>query len=211
MHSPIPRVAHTLNLRFDEYAACAAVGDPVVIPRMGQFSDETARCECESPLIRSVQSEAHTVYVEHRYTDDVLEDDDYRLRSECEALSYQLTGLAAEARRLLLGRAAEAPATELSASAKRGQWPVLVPDDELQYHEHATGPGVEKRLIEHVRSLFFNADAAAPRDPLPLGKLGRAGLPFESYKLALTEDLLDRGLRREAPSRCTHDSQQRDR
>ena len=35
--------------------------------------------------------------------------------------------------------------------------------------------------------LFFDDNL---RDPLPLGQLGRLGLPYETYKLALTEDLL---------------------
>ena len=44
-----------------------------------------------------------------------------------------------------------------------------------------------------TRSLFFND---ALDEPLPLGKLNARGLPYETYKLALTDDLLDDRLRR---------------
>ena len=49
------------------------------------------------------------------------------------------------------------------------------------------GRDPQKRLVEHVRMLYFDDDL---QDPLPFGRLHRLGLPFETYKLALTDDLL---------------------
>src|SRR5262249_9118643 len=41
--------------------------------------------------------------------------------------------------------------------------------------------------VEHVRMLFFNDDLSGP---LPFRQLSRLGLPYETYTLALTEELL---------------------
>ena len=43
--------------------------------------------------------------------------------------------------------------------------------------------------------LFFDDDAPALNDPLPFGQLGRLGLPYETYKLALDRRPARRGLR----------------
>src|SRR5262249_41227445 len=65
---------------------------------------------------------------------------------------------------------------------------------EIPYHQLPNRITPEKRLVEHVRMLFFNDDSddpAALKAPLPFGRLGRLGLPYETYTLALTEELLN--------------------
>jgi hypothetical protein len=63
-----------------------------------------------------------------------------------------------------------------------------VPD--IAYHQLPNRTTPQKRLVEQARTLFFKDDGLALSDPLPLGQLGRLGLVYENYKLALTEDLL---------------------
>jgi hypothetical protein len=46
---------------------------------------------------------------------------------------------------------------------------------------------LQQRLIEHVRTIYFGDDLT----PLPIKKLGRRGLKYEDYKLALTDSLLN--------------------
>ena len=46
----------------------------------------------------------------------------------------------------------------------------------------------QKRCVEPVRTLFFGDDLESP---LLLGQLNALGLPYETYKLALTHDLLE--------------------
>ena len=53
--------------------------------------------------------------------------------------------------------------------------------------EISTLKGPKLRLIEHVRTVYRKDDLS---DSLPLGELESKGLPFESYQLALTPDLL---------------------
>ena len=50
------------------------------------------------------------------------------------------------------------------------------------------GPGPRRRLLEHTRTLFRRDDLTGP---LPPGALEPLALPFESYRLAFTGELLD--------------------
>src|SRR5207253_2231776 len=55
-------------------------------------------------------------------------------------------------------------------------------------YEQSAAPGLlQKRLIEHVRTLYRTDDLSGP---LPLGQLQSLALPFETYKLAFTPGLL---------------------
>jgi RHS repeat-associated protein len=60
--------------------------------------------------------------------------------------------------------------------------------EEISYHQLADRTKTQKRLVEHARKLFFNENLSAP---LPFRELGRLGLPYETYKLALTDGLLN--------------------
>ncbi|MBK8639514.1 MAG: toxin [Chromatiaceae bacterium] len=191
---PDPRIEHTLHLQHDEYANILQ-SVTVVYPRLGQFEDEALPPETVA-LIRSVQRERHVAYAETRYTNDVVEPDTYRLRAPCEALTYELTGISPEdADDQLTPNARDNryftldELRGLRLSEVHQTEGVAVP--EIAYHELANGSTPQKRLVEHERTLFFKDDGALVDAPLPLGQLGRLGLPFERYTLALTRDLLD--------------------
>jgi RHS repeat-associated protein len=64
------------------------------------------------------------------------------------------------------------------------------PVQEIAYHQLADGVTAQKRIVEHARVLFFDDASPALADPLPSGRMGRLGLPFETYRLALTANLL---------------------
>uniref|UniRef100_UPI003593C861 SpvB/TcaC N-terminal domain-containing protein n=1 Tax=Thiocapsa sp. TaxID=2024551 RepID=UPI003593C861 len=178
---PDPRIAHTLHLRFDD------LGNPlqsvaVVYPRIGEHADDILS-PADRLLIREVQAETHLAYTETRYTDDVVpagDQRDYRLRVPCEVLTYELTGVVpagfyftlAELRGLRLSPVHQSEGTAVTA---------------LPYHRLSGDGGPAKRLVEHLRTLYFSQDLSGP---LPLGQLDARGLPFESYKLALTDELL---------------------
>src|SRR5207244_3547807 len=64
---------------------------------------------------------------------------------------------------------------------------------EISYQEIATRTSPEKRLVQHTRTLFFRddpADPAALTGWRALRELGRLGLVYETYQLALTQPLL---------------------
>jgi len=178
---PDPRIAHTLNLRLDEYANVLQSA-AVVYPRRGQFEDAALPPDAIA-LIRSVQQESHVAYSETRYTNDVTQPDNFRLRVPCEVLTYDLTGV-------------DTPNPYFALEELRGlrlsliHQPVgeLVP--EIPYHHLANRTSPQKRLVEHTRVLFFNDASTTLADPLPSGQFGRLGLPYETYTLALTSELL---------------------
>jgi YD repeat-containing protein len=193
---PDPRIAHTLNLRFDEYANVMQ-SVAVVYPRLGLFEDNTLPADTLA-LIHRVQQETHLAYTETRYTNDVanpVDPENYRLRVPCEVLTYELTGIGPEnagdrlspdlrdnryftldeLRRFRLSRVHQAAGE-------------VVPEIAYQHLPNGTVP--QKRLVEHKRMLFFEDDAPALSDPLPFGRLGPLGLLYETYSLALTDDRL---------------------
>jgi RHS repeat-associated protein len=194
---PDPRVAHTLNLQFDEYANVLQ-SVAVTYPRLGKFGDATLSNDALN-LIDGVQKELHLAYTETRYTNDIVpvKENDvwqnldvHRLPVPCEVLTYELRGIS--------------PAEKLDLTETEKRYFTL---DELRrfrlstfhqssgedvtglaYHEVAKGETSEQRLVEHVRILFFAEDL---KNPLPFREQGRLGLLFKTYKLALTDDLLN--------------------
>lgn len=184
---PYPRISHTLNLRIDEYGNVLE-SVAVAYPRIGRYAD-TSLPEGAEIQIAEVQQERHLVYTENRLTNDVIETDAYRLRLPCEIKTYELTGIAPtegfyytleELRLTRIGTA--------------------IP--EIPYHVLPNGNIPQKRLVEWVRMLYFSADL---QNPLPWGELNYLGLPYETYKLALTDELLTEIL---TPDRLTSEVRQ---
>ena len=185
--NPDPRIAHTLNLRYDEYANVLQ-SVAVVYPRLGQFEDDSLGND-ELQRIRDVQRERHLAYSETRYTEDfgskpadqIAALDNHRLRLPCEALTYELTGINPKQQYFTLD---ELKGFHLSPVHQKSGTPVA----DMAYHQVPNRTTPEKRLVEHARTLFFKENLV---DPLPFGEHGRLGLTYEAYKLAFTEPLLE--------------------
>ncbi len=185
---PDPRIAHTLNLNIDQFGnVLQSVG--IVYPRIGTHSDDSLGDT--NGLIERVQKKRYLAYTETRFTDDVDDSADfinYRLRQPCEVLSYELTGISPGASHFILEEF-----QELNLSPD--EYPIVgTKVAPLQYHEIPDPTLRQKRIVEHVRMLFFKDDSGDPeflKQPLHFGELGHLGLPFETYKLALTDSLLD--------------------
>ena len=191
--TPEPRIAHTLNLSFDQYGnVLQAVA--VVYPRLGRFEDNTLSTESLA-LIRQVQKESHLAYTETRFTNDVEAADSHRLRVPCEVRTYELTGirpedaddrLSANLRDNLYFSIDELRRFRLSLVHQDAGEVV----QEIAYQQSPNRNTPQKRLVEQARTVFFKDDGLLLNAPLPWGQLGLLGLPYENYKLALTEDLL---------------------
>ena len=191
---PDPRITHSLNLQFDEYANVLQ-SVTIAYPRFGQFEDNTLPVEAVG-LIRRVQQETHLGYTETRYTNDVEEANTYRLRVPCEVLTYELTGLGPEDADDLLSSDRRDNRYFTLDELRRFRLSLVhqaagetVP--EIAYHELPNRTAPQKRLVEHVRLLFFKDDSTVLNEPLPFRQQGRLGLLYESYKLALTDNLLN--------------------
>ena len=194
---PDPRVAHTLNLTFDDYGQVQQ-SVMAAYARTRQFDDPDLAAEAD--LIREVQRLPQLTYRETRYTNEVIDPAPesapvrtHRLPVPCEVQTYDITGVAptggyferSELRRWRFSSryAATSPARAIGRK---------------QYHEIPQSTAPQMRLVEHTRTLFFEDDDTHPdaanrylKVPLPLGTLGKLALPCESYKLAFTRGLLD--------------------
>lgn len=161
-----PRISHNLNIKLDRYGNVLESAT-VVYPRL-------------SGAVLQAQEKTNIIYTQNVFTDDVKGDDamgtdDYRLRLPSEVKAYELKGV-----------------------SKTGPF-YSVPDFEnilggsidVAYHQVDAEPSTgfsQKRLIEHTRTLYYNNDLSGPLD---LHRLGARGLPFESYQLAFTPDLIN--------------------
>jgi RHS repeat-associated protein len=184
---PDPRVAHTLNLRIDEIGN---VLEEVAIayPRISPHQDASLPTGVET-MITQVQQEQHLVYTENRFTHDAIEDDEYRLRLPCAVKTYELTGI-------VPGSGMVFTLAELRQAA------IAETVSEIAYHALPDRAIPQKRLVEQVRMLYFSDDLATP---LPFGQINSLALPYETYKLALTNELLETVLSERLTHEIRHD------
>ena len=198
---PDPRIAHTLNLRHDEY------GNPQQSIAIGykRFLTGQNTQLPKAELIDKVQAEEHIAYTETHYTDDCLRYQPnngplkhYRLRLSCDVQTYELKGFQKDTNQFYFTLE---NFRQYDLSEKYGHETGATPPPKQvvfkAYHENADGTVAQKRLVEHGRSLYFNDEDDITQNDFTqkqhkdFGKLGPRGLKFEDYKLALTNDLLN--------------------
>jgi RHS repeat-associated protein len=172
--SPDPRIAHTLNLKIDDYGNVLE-SVAAVYPRMGSHTDRSLTDE-QRALINQVQKTEHHLALNcARFTADINDQNTYRLRMPCQTQAWEVTGIQPAGTYFTL--------TELKQRNLTGSGV-----GEIAYHRQPDGTP-QKRLVECARTLFFADDLVNHR---PFGQHGPLCLPYESYKLALTKDLIDR-------------------
>lgn len=80
-----PRIAHTLTIRSDEYGNELGTA-AIVYPRM--------QADVSLPLAtQQAQNKTMILYTQKTFTNDVIGDNEYRLRAKAEAKTYELTGI----------------------------------------------------------------------------------------------------------------------
>ncbi len=171
---PDPRVVHTLNLSTDEYGNVLESA-AVAYKRSGSIKDhEPLKTFIEAQnldditAIEDVQNELHIAYTQNNFTNDISDQEHYRLRVPYEVITYDITGIKPD-RYFTLNELRELNNLALIAYHK-------MPDNTPQ-----------KRIVEHVRTKFFKDDISGS---LEFGELGTLGLTYEAYTLALTDELL---------------------
>ena len=161
-----PRVSHNLNISFDEYANVIESAF-IMYPRV--IADTSL-----PQATKDAQNQTLISYVVNNFTNDIDTDNNYRVRLPSEVRTYELKGVAKTNPHFSL-----ADFDHILAIAA-----------EVDYSAIGTNPGpgtTQKRLIEHVRSVFYRDDLTAA---LPLHQMQSKGLPFENYQLAYTATLL---------------------
>lgn len=163
-----PRIIHSLNIKLDEYSNVLESAS-VVYPRL--------LVDISLPTVtQEEQSKTRIIYIESQYTNDVLGNDIHRLRMPSEVKTFELKGV-------LKTNTYYAPTDFIDVLSDTNS-------DTAFYHE-ISKPLVagksQKRLIEHIRSTYYNNLLTSP---LPLHHLESMALPFENYQLAYTPELV---------------------
>lgn len=161
-----PRIAHTLNIKLDEYGNALETAS-VVYPR--KKTDASL-----PPETQAAQNQTLITYSHNRFTNDIIADDAYRLRLPSETATYELKGVT-KTKSLYSISDFEA---------------ILTSTSDVEYHQIDVNPAsgsAQKRLIEHICTLYRGNNLTTP---LSLHQLESLALPFESYQLAYTPSLL---------------------
>jgi RHS repeat-associated protein len=174
-----PRIQHALTLEVDDFGN---VLKEAAIAYGRRQPDLTL-----SPEDQAKQTQTLVVYTENRVTNAIAFDDDYLTPLPCETRTFELTGYTPT------GAAGRFQFADLVQPGLRPNRLAHIFDSEVLYEVEA-GSGRQRRLIEHVRSLYRPDDLGnAENNPLtllPLGTLEPLALPGESYQLAFTPGLL---------------------
>jgi RHS repeat-associated protein len=159
-----PRVAQELTLDVDGYgnvlrSATVAYGRRTDDPDL-----------VLTPADQERQRRTHVVLAESRFTNAVEQATAYRTPQPAASRMYELLGLA------------RPEAEHYRGDELAGQIGV-----ELPYAQWDAAPATPaRRLVEHVRTRYRRDDLTGP---LPPGALESMALPFETYRLALPDDL----------------------
>lgn len=162
-----PRIAHTLNIKLDEYGNVLESAS-VVYPR--KITDASLPAETQE-----AQNKTLIIYTQNHFTNDIDTADAYRLRLPSEVKTYELKGV-----------------TKANPLYSVNDFEnILTAANEAGYHQIDTNPAPgtsQKRLIENIRTIYRSNNL---KDALPLHQLASLALPYESYQLAYTPALID--------------------
>lgn len=163
-----PRIAHSLNIKLDEYGNVLESAS-VVYPR--KLADASLPAETQQE-----QSKTVIVFTVNKFTNDVFGEDIHRLRLPSEIKTYELKGV-----------------TKANTYFKPTDFTDILSvgnSDTAFYHElnkPLIAGKAQKRLIEHVRSAYYRNNLTGA---LPLHQLESLAIPFDSHQLAYTPELL---------------------
>lgn len=161
-----PRIAHSLSIRYDELGNALESAMVVYGRKIADLS--------LPPDARQKQQKNLITYIEQTFTNDAITGHEYRLRLVSESKTWELKGV---------------PKTGELYSLS--DFATIIPTStEIAYHQVnlEPGPGTSfKRLIEHVRTLFYKNDLSGA---LPLHTLESKAITFESYQKAYTPALV---------------------
>jgi hypothetical protein len=127
---------------------------------------------------RATQATTLIRYTESTYTNEVLENDVYRSPLPADVRTYQLTGYTPT------GSAGRFQSSDFVTPTPTGF--ELLYDSEIGFGDSPT-TGRQRRLIEQVRMLYRSDDLSSG---LPLYSLDSLALPYVSYKLAFTPEII---------------------
>ncbi|WP_310139715.1 SpvB/TcaC N-terminal domain-containing protein [Pedobacter africanus] len=165
-----PCIAHKLNISLDKYGnvlESAAVVYPRRISNIETSLPETTR---------DAQQKTVITYTQNQFTNEVITPGTYRLPLHSEVNTFELRGVI--------------KTNDYYSPEDFADILLDTRSDIVSYQEFditAVAGKAQRRPIAHTRSLFYKSNLT---DPLPLGKMTSLALPYESYQLAYTPELL---------------------
>ncbi|MBB3841983.1 RHS repeat-associated protein [Runella defluvii] len=172
-----PRIAHTLNLETDELGNLLE-SVSIVYPRKkeeplleNEPSDNDAARRAKQHG-KDGQKKTWITFAKNDFTNDILAPANYYLRKNWQTQTYELTGVKPQ-----------------SGYFKIADFKNKVTNfQEIEYQQIASGSLPQKRLIEHIKTKFYDADLSLP---LADGQIATRAVPYEAYQLAFTPHLIN--------------------
>ncbi len=174
-----PRIAHTLTLATDELGNVLE-SVSVVYPRMQEeallkdAATDTNASRQAKKKAREAQQKQWISFTKNSFSNDIINPSQYYLRKNWQTQTYELTGLKPDHNRAIYAIADFKD--KIAAIA------------EIEYQQTANGMFAQKRLIEHIKTKFYNEQLTMP---LADGFMAPRCIPYEAYQLAYTPNLLN--------------------
>ena len=171
-----PRIAHALNLETDELGNLLE-SVSIVYPRKkeeplleNEPSDNDAARRAKQHG-KDGQKKTWITFAKNDFTNDILAPANYYLRKNWQTQTYELTGVKPQ-----------------SGYFKIADFKNKVTNfQKIEYQQIASGSLPQKRLIEHIKTKFYDADLSLP---LADGQIAIRAVPYEAYQLAFTPHLI---------------------
>lgn len=177
-----PRVSHAMTLEVDQYGNVER-SVAIAYPRRAL------------PGSMSEQEQTHITLTVNRFANYPDEQDWYRVGLPVESRTFEIVNppepaVAANSAPLLKIESVRRRLEELfPLTGAEPEVTKTIPYEKWDWRTRDdTHPDARLRLIEHVRTLYYQDDLSGPK---PLGQAERLAIPYESYKLAFTPALLD--------------------
>jgi len=163
-----PRVTHNLVLEVDYYNNVLQSASVAYGRTQPDLSITDPKNQTEQTLLYITCSESH-------FTNIINDQDSWRTPLPSETKSFELTGLA------LLPNSIRFTFDQVSQAIANAS------EEPYDVMQQVSGQ-YQKRVIEHVQTLYRHNDLSGP---LPLHQIESLALPYESYKLAYTPGLIN--------------------
>jgi RHS repeat-associated protein len=173
-----PRITHTLTIETDELGNVLE-SVSVVYPRRLEEdilkdapNDSNINSQAKKKA-RDGQKKQWITFTKNSFTNEIVTPANYYLRKNWQTQTFELTGLKPNDNKPIFS--IEDFKNKIDSFA------------EIEYQQKVTDGVVQKRLIEHIKTKFYNENLTLP---LIDGQIASRTIPFESYQLAFTPSLI---------------------
>ncbi len=165
-----PRISHTMNIEIDELGN---ILKSVAIVYGRRIEDDSIYNKVKTE-VKTEQEKINIIYSVNVYTNDINDDNSYRLRMPYENITYELY------------LPNDVPLWSFFTFEDVSNYLAAI-IEEIPYESSLNRSDIQKRKIEHQRILYLKNDTVTQ---LPAKEIDSLGLVYESYQLAFTNSLI---------------------